>query len=84
MKCHKHVLTSEICFGNNFGFYMKYIKNQTNVSGQIKDYNICICCFTAKQAALRRKSKDRLAQNQDKCLSVATCLTYYCCYSDRD
>jgi len=30
-----------------------------------KDYNIGICCFSAKHAALRRKSKDRLARNQD-------------------
>ena len=32
---------------------------------QIKDYEIGICCFSAKHAALRRKSKDWLAQNQD-------------------
>ena len=31
----------------------------------IKDYRIGICCFSTKQAALRRKSKDSLAQNQD-------------------
>ena len=34
-------------------------------SGQIKDYKIGICCFSAKHAALRRKSKDCLASNQD-------------------
>jgi hypothetical protein len=34
-------------------------------SGQTKDYNICICCFLAKQIAIRNKSKDWLAQNQD-------------------
>jgi len=34
-------------------------------SGQTKDYKIGINCFSAKQAALRRKSKDWLAQNQD-------------------
>jgi hypothetical protein len=27
-------------------------------SGQTKDYEIGICCFSAKHAALRRKSKD--------------------------
>ena len=33
-------------------------------SGQTKDYKIgIICCFSAKHAALRRKSKDWLAQN---------------------
>ena len=34
-------------------------------SGQTKDYEIGICCFSAKHAALRRKSKHRLARNQD-------------------
>jgi hypothetical protein len=34
-------------------------------SGQTKDYKIGICCFSAKHAVLRRKSKDWLAQNQN-------------------
>ena len=34
-------------------------------SGQTKDYEIGICCFSAKHAALRSKSKDRLARNQN-------------------
>jgi hypothetical protein len=34
-------------------------------SGQTKDYKIGICCFSAKHAALRRKSKDWLARNQN-------------------
>jgi len=34
-------------------------------SGQTKDYKIGICCFSAKHVALRRKSKDWLAQNQN-------------------
>jgi hypothetical protein len=34
-------------------------------SCQTKDYKICICCFSAKHAALRRKNKDWLARNQD-------------------
>jgi hypothetical protein len=34
-------------------------------SGQTKDYEIGICCFFAKHAALRRKSKDWLARNQN-------------------
>ena len=33
--------------------------------GQTKDYKIGICCFSAKHAALKRKSKDWLARNQD-------------------
>ena len=34
-------------------------------SGQTKDYKIGICCFSAKHTALRRKSKDWLARNQN-------------------
>ena len=33
--------------------------------GQTKDYEIGICCFSAKHTALRRKSKDWLARNQN-------------------
>jgi len=32
-------------------------------SDQIKDYKIGIRCFSAKHAALKRKSKDWLARN---------------------
>ena len=32
---------------------------------QSKDYKIGICCFSAKDAALRKKSKDWLAWKQD-------------------
>ena len=34
-------------------------------SGQTKGYKIGICCFSAKHAALRRKSKDWFARNQN-------------------
>jgi hypothetical protein len=34
-------------------------------SGQTKDYESGICCFSAKHAALRRKNKDWLTRNQD-------------------
>jgi predicted LPLAT superfamily acyltransferase len=34
-------------------------------SGQTKVYKIGICCFFAKHTALRRKSKDWLARNQN-------------------
>jgi hypothetical protein len=34
-------------------------------SGQTKDYKIGICCDSPTRAALRRKSKDWLARNQD-------------------
>jgi hypothetical protein len=34
-------------------------------SGQTKDYKIGLSCFSFKKAALRRKSKNWLTQNQD-------------------
>jgi hypothetical protein len=34
-------------------------------SGKAKHYKIAICCFSDKHAALRRKSRDWLAWNQD-------------------
>ena len=34
-------------------------------SCQTKEYKIGICCFSAKNEALRRKSKDWLARNQN-------------------
>ena len=34
-------------------------------SGKTKEYYICMCCFLAKHAALKRKSKYLLARNQD-------------------
>jgi hypothetical protein len=34
-------------------------------SGQTKDYNIGICCFSAKHTTLRRKKKDWLARKLD-------------------
>jgi hypothetical protein len=34
-------------------------------SGQPKDYNIGMCCFSAKHTAWRRNSKDWFARNQN-------------------
>jgi hypothetical protein len=34
-------------------------------SGQTKDYEIGMYCFSAKHVALRSKSKERLARNQN-------------------
>ncbi len=54
---------------------MKYIMHKSRLesyffittlltqSDQTKDYKIGICCFSAKYAALRRKSEDWLARN---------------------
>ena len=45
-------------------------------SGQTKDYEIGMCCFSGKHAALKRKSKDWLARNQNnvsKWSDMSTC-----------
>ena len=34
-------------------------------SGQTKDYEIGMCCFSAKYVALSRNNKDWLGKNQD-------------------
>jgi hypothetical protein len=39
-------------------------------SGQTKDYKIGISCFSTKHAALRKKSKDWLARNQNNVSTV--------------
>ena len=44
-------------------------------SSQTKHYEIGVCCFPTKHAALRRNSKDWLARNQDKCLSADRCVS---------
>jgi hypothetical protein len=44
-------------------------------SGQAKDYNIGICCFSTKHTALRRKSKDWLAWNLNNVSK--------CCFSEQ-
>jgi len=40
---------------------------------QTKDHSIGICCFSGKHAALRRKSKDWLALNQDNVSMRSLC-----------
>ena len=52
-------------------------------SGQTKDYKIGIRCLSAKHAALRKKSKDWLARNQDNVsewgdMSIVVSVSYHC------
>ena len=42
--------------------------------GQTKDYDIGICCFSAKYAALRRKSKDWFARDKNN-VSEWSCMS---------
>ena len=51
-------------------------------SGQTKDYKIGIYCFSAKHTALRSKSKDWLAQNQDNVSEWSDMSTLDCCFSE--
>ena len=48
-------------------------------SGQTKDYTIGICCFSARYAALSRKSKDWLVRNQDNVSEWGDISTADCC-----
>jgi len=52
------------------------------VLGQIKEYKIGICCFSAKHAALRRKSKDWLARNRDNVSRVGRHVYPWTCFSE--
>jgi hypothetical protein len=51
-------------------------------SGQTKDYIIGICCFSAKHAELRRKSKDWLTRNQNNVSEWSDMSTRDCCFSE--
>jgi hypothetical protein len=50
-------------------------------SGQTKDYEIGMCCFSAKHA-LRRKSKTSWLGIRIMCSSGAPCLSADCCFSE--
>jgi hypothetical protein len=49
-------------------------------AGQTKDYKICICCFSAKYVAFRRKAG--WLGIRIMCPSGATCLPVDCCFSE--
>ena len=51
-------------------------------SGQPKDYNIGVCCFSSKHSVLRRrKKKTGWLGIRIMCPSGATCLSADCCFS---
>ena len=43
---------------------------------QTKDYKIGFCCFSAKHAAFRSKSKDWLARNRDNVSELSDISTH--------
>ena len=51
-------------------------------SGQAKDYNIDIYCYSAKHALARRNSKDWLVRNWMICLGWAICASTDLCCSE--
>jgi hypothetical protein len=63
--CTLYTVNSFIFFVEHRGFPWFFVGTIKPWSSQTKDYKIGICCFSCKHVALRRKSKDRLAWNQD-------------------
>ena len=68
----KIVYKNKIKIGNRIGSVMVSVLASSAIdcgyeprSGQAKEYKIGMCCFSAKKASLRRKSKDLLARNQN-------------------
>ena len=62
----------KIKIGNRIGSIMVSVLASSAIdcgyeprSGQTKECKIGICCFSAKNASLRRKSKDWLARNRN-------------------
>jgi hypothetical protein len=51
-------------------------------SAQTKNFKIGICCFSAKHTALRRKSKDWLARNQNNVSQWSDMSTRDCCFNE--
>ena len=62
---------------NHVGGVMVNVWSVVDHGFESKDFKIGICCFSAKHTALRKKSKDRLAWNQDNVSKWPTCLTTY-------
>jgi hypothetical protein len=55
----------EVCVRVGRRFFECVEREFKPLSDQTKDYKICICCFYATHAALRRNIKAMLAGNQD-------------------
>jgi hypothetical protein len=64
----KNINKNKIKIGNRIGSVLASSAIDCGyepLSCQTKDYKIGICCFSSKNAALRRNSRDWLAQNQN-------------------
>ena len=51
-------------------------------SGQTKDYEIGICCFSAKHTVLGERAKTDWLGIRIMCPSGTTCLSTDCCFSE--
>ena len=61
---YKQLMNKDITEMNRVGGVMVNASSGRSWSDQTKDYNIGICCLSAKHAALRSKDKYWLSQNQ--------------------
>ena len=50
-------------------------------SGQTKDYENGICCFSAKHTSVRSKNKDWFSRSQDNVFECSDMSTYSCCFN---
>ena len=51
-------------------------------SGQTKDFKISMCCFSANDTPLGRKSKDWFARYQDNVSEWGDITIHVCCFSE--
>jgi hypothetical protein len=72
IKLIKQINKNKTKIGNRIGSVMVSVLASIAIecgydprSDQTKEYKIGICCFSAKNASLRRKSKDWMARNQN-------------------
>ena len=84
------IINASVCYiSNRIGGVMVSVLASSAInlgfesrSGQTKHYKIDMCCFFAKHAALRRKSKDLVGSKSGlMCSNGATCLFADCCFS---
>ena len=61
---------------------LEYGSSQVHDRIKPKTYKIGICCFSAKPATLRSKSKDQLLGIRIICQSRVICLPEDCCFSN--
>ena len=69
-------------FSNRISGVMVSVLTSSAVDRGLEDYKIDISCFSAKHAALRRKSKTGWLGIRIMCQSGTTCLSAEFCFSE--